>query len=139
VRSGLDMERFSMIEHLHDKPESVIKLVRCEFDRFLKWTDRRSGHTTLYDDFDLDSSDDENLDAFFSRKITKPNKVIDDSTKTDLFLPEYEVTSGLPEVDGIKADMIEPSTSLSTTVTSKAIVRKSSVDLSPEAMLAAQG
>lgn len=45
------MERFSMIEHLHDKPESVIKLVRCEFDRFLKWTDRRSGITTLYDDF----------------------------------------------------------------------------------------
>lgn len=133
-----------MIEHLHDKPESVIKLVRCEFDRFLKWTDRRSGHTTLYDDFDLDSSDDENLDAFFSRKITKPNKVIDDSIKTDLFLPEYEVTSGLPEVDGIKEDVIEPSTSLAATATaapssSKAIVRKSSVDLSPDAMLAAQG
>jgi transcriptional activator SPT7 len=129
------MERFSMIEHLHDKPESIIKLVRCEFDRFLKWTDRRSGNTTLYDDFDLDSSDDENLDAFFSRKITKPNKTIDDSTKNDLFLADYEITSGIPEIDGVPEDVIEPMTSAN----GKAVVRKCSVDLSPEAILAAQG
>lgn len=134
MRSGLDMERFSMIEHLHDKPESVIKLIRCEHDRFLKWTDRRSGHTTLYDDFDLDSSDDENLDAFFSRKITKPNKVVDDSAKTDLFLPEYEITSGLPEVDGVNEDILEPEAS-----SSKIVMRKSSVDLSPESLMTVQG
>ncbi|GAA5801474.1 hypothetical protein HPULCUR_006922 [Helicostylum pulchrum] len=108
MRSGLDMERFSMIEHLHDRPESVLKLIRCEPDKFLKWTERRLGQTTLYDDFDFDSSDDENLDAFFSRKISKPNKLIDDSAKIDLFLPEYELTSGLPEIDGVNEDIIEP-------------------------------
>lgn len=131
------MERFAMMEHLHDKPESVIRLVRCDFDRFRKWTDRKSGSTTtLYDDFDLDSSDDENLDAFFSRKISKPNKLVDDSSKNDLFLPDYEITCGLPEVEGVNEDVIEPTTSSSS---SKAIVRKSSVDLTPEALLAAQG
>lgn len=129
------MERFSMVEHLHDKPESVIKLVRCEFDRFLKWTDRRSGNTSLYDDFDLDSSDDENLDAFFSRKITKPNKTIDDSTRNDLFLADYEITSGIPDIDGVAEDIIEPVSSTH----GKAVMRKSSADLCPEAFLAAQG
>ncbi|KAG1106850.1 hypothetical protein G6F42_016588 [Rhizopus arrhizus] len=135
IRSGLDMERFAMMEHLHDKPESVVKLVRCEFERFLKWTDRRSTTATLYDDFDLDSSDDENLDAFFSRKITKPNKTADDSTRNDLFLPDYEITSGIPEIDGVAEDVIEPAVSSN----GKAVVRKSSIDLSPEALLAAQG
>jgi transcriptional activator SPT7 len=130
------MERFSMIEHLHDKPESVIKLVRCEFDRFLKWTDHRLGNATLYDDFDLDSSDDENLDAFFSRKITKPNKIIDDSAKNDLFLTDYAITSGIPEIDGVPEDVNEPKVS---TNDKAVVVRKPSVDLSPEAMLAAQG
>lgn len=114
MRSGLDMERFSMIEHLHDKPEAVLKLIRCEPDKFLKWTERRLGQTTLYDDFDLDSSEDENLDAFFSRKISKPNKLIDDASRTDLFLSDYELTSGLPEIDGVKEDIIEPGTSEST-------------------------
>lgn len=135
TRSGLDMERFAMVEHLHDKPEAVAKLVRCEFERFLKWTDRRSTTATLYDDFDLDSSDDENLDAFFSRKITKPNKTVDDSTRNDLFLPDYEIASGVPEIDGVPEDVIEPTVSSE----SRAIVRKSSIDLSPEALLAAQG
>ncbi|KAK4521289.1 uncharacterized protein ATC70_011903 [Mucor velutinosus] len=135
MRSGLDMERFAMMEHLHDKPEAVVKLVRCEFERFLKWTDRRSTTATLYDDFDLDSSDDENLDAFFSRKITKPDKTVDDSTRNDLFLPDYEIASGIPEIDGVPEDVIEPTVSSN----GKAIVRKSSVDLSPEALLAAQG
>lgn len=99
------MERFSMIEHLHDKPESVLKLIRCEPEKFIKWTERRLGNTTLYDDFDLDSSDDENSDAFFSRKISKPNKEIDDSAKCDLFLPDYELTSGLPEIEGVHEDI----------------------------------
>lgn len=135
MRSGIDMERFAMIEHLHDKPDSVMKLIRCDHDRFLKWTDRRSTQTTLYDDLDLDSSDDENLDAFFSRKITKPNKVVDDSAKTDLFLPEYEITSGLPEVDGVPEDLLELEPSSLPQVTA----RKSSVELSPETTMAVQG
>ncbi|CEP13306.1 hypothetical protein [Parasitella parasitica] len=135
TRSGLDMERFAMMEHLHDKPESVVKLVRCDSDRFLKWTDRRSTRATLYDDFDLDSSDDENLDAFFSRKITKPNETVDDATRNNLFLPDYEITSGIPEIDGVSEDVVEPTTSSN----GKALVRKSSIDISPEALLAAQG
>ncbi|RCI06534.1 Transcriptional activator spt7 [Rhizopus stolonifer] len=135
VRSSLDMERFAMIEHLHDKPKSVMRLLRCDHDRFLKWTDRRSNQATLYDDFDLDSSDDENLDAFFSRKIAKPDKTVDDAARTDLFLPDYNITTGMPEIEDIVRDLSEPACSSQ----EKGIVRKSSVDLSPEALLAAQG
>ncbi|KAI8984540.1 hypothetical protein BDF20DRAFT_394859 [Mycotypha africana] len=149
IRSALDMERFSMIQHLHNKPEAVMKLIRCEFERFSKWTDRRATNTTLYDSFDLDSSDDENLDAFFSRKIAKPNKTIDDSAKNDLFLFDYEIACGLPEIEGVPEDVIEPTVSNTQiggatpltmpSLVSKPMLRKSSVDLSPEAVLAAQG
>ncbi|KAI8636118.1 hypothetical protein BD408DRAFT_426659 [Parasitella parasitica] len=135
TRSGLDMERFAMMEHLHDKPEAVVKLIRCEFDRFLKWTDQRSTRATLYDDFDLHSSDDENLDAFFSRKISKPNKSVDDSARNDLFLPDYEITSGIPEIEGVSEDIVEPTSPSN----DRAMVRKSSIDISPEALLATQG
>ncbi|CEG71789.1 hypothetical protein RMATCC62417_07459 [Rhizopus microsporus] len=107
VRSGLDMERFSAIQHLHDESESIIKLIRCENEKLIKWIDRRPNNVTAYDHLDLDSSDDENLDAFFSRKIAKPDKSIDDSAKTDLFLPEYKITSGLPEIDGVPEDLVE--------------------------------
>ncbi|KAI9478715.1 MAG: hypothetical protein EXX96DRAFT_505382 [Benjaminiella poitrasii] len=136
IRSGLDMERFSMIEHLHDKPESIIKLVRCEFDRFLKWTDRRPNNITLYEDFDLKSSDDETLDAFFSKRISKPQKRVDDSTRNDLFLPDYEITGGMPELEGVPEDLATIESSPSEKYS---FARKSSVDLSPEALLAAQG
>jgi transcriptional activator SPT7 len=129
------MGRFSMIEHLHDKPESIIKLVRCEHDRFLKWTDRRLNGSTLYDDFDLDSSDDENLDAFFSRKITKPKKVAEDSTRNDLFLVDYETVSGIPEIRGPPEDILEPVSSSS----GKAVARKSSIELTPENLMATLG
>ncbi|KAG1627861.1 hypothetical protein G6F45_007342 [Rhizopus arrhizus] len=107
VRSGLDMERFSAIQHLHDKPESVIKLIRCENDKLLKWIDHRPSNASAYDIFDLDSSDDENLDAFFSKKITKLDKSTDDSAKTNLFLPDYRFTSGIPEIDGVPEDIFE--------------------------------
>ncbi|KAI8364102.1 hypothetical protein BD560DRAFT_425671 [Blakeslea trispora] len=131
VRSSLEMERFTMMEHLHDHPSSVMRLMRCDPDRFLTWTDRRSHHASLLDEFDLDSSDDENLDAFFSRKMTKPDKVVDDAVKTDLFLPYYAITSGLPELEGVPEDL--------ETTADQSLVRKSSIDLSPEALLATQG
>lgn len=107
VRSGLDMERFSAMQHLHNRPESVIKLIRCENDKLLKWIDHRPSSASAYDLFDLDSSDDENLDAFFSKKITKSDKLIDDSAKTNLFLPDYKVTCGIPEISGIPEDLFE--------------------------------
>ncbi|KAI8378270.1 hypothetical protein EDC96DRAFT_219367 [Choanephora cucurbitarum] len=133
VRSSMDMERFTMMEHLHDHPESVMRLMRVDADRFLQWTDRRSHQASLLDEFDLDSSDDENLDAFFSRKMTKPDKTVDDAVKTDLFLPSYAITSGLPEIDGLPEDLVEP------VVGDQMVRRKSSVDLSPETLLASQG
>ncbi|CAO3688768.1 unnamed protein product [Rhizopus stolonifer] len=107
IRSGLDMERFSAMQHLHNRPESVIKLIRCENDKLLKWIDHRPSSVSAYDLFDLDSSDDENLDAFFSKKITKSDKLIDDSAKTNLFLPDYKVTCGIPEISGIPEDLFE--------------------------------
>lgn len=131
VRSSLDMGRFSMIEHLHDKPESIIKLIRCDNERFLKWADRRAPGSSLYDDFEFDSSDDENLDAFFSRKITKPDKVVEDATRNDLFLPDYKTVSGIPEIQGVPED-IEPSSS-------NQVARKSSVELLPEHLMASLG
>ncbi|KAI8980411.1 hypothetical protein BDB01DRAFT_796328 [Pilobolus umbonatus] len=132
-RSELDMERFAMMEHFHDKPEVVIKLIRCDKDRFAKWTDHRPMHTSLFDDFDLDSSDDENLDAFFSRKIAKPDKQVDDSVKTDLFMPEYIMTSGIPEIPGVKESIIERTSSYNSAV------RKSSADMNPETVSAIKG
>lgn len=124
-----------MMEHLHNKPETVNKLVQCDNEKFAKWIDRRSGQTTMYDDLDLDSSDDENLDAFFSRKITKPLKKVEDSARSDLFLADYQMGSGLPEIDGAVETLVEPTVSNG----DKAIVRKSSIDLSPEALATSQG
>ncbi|KAI9264766.1 hypothetical protein BY458DRAFT_513918 [Sporodiniella umbellata] len=105
VRSGLDMERFSAIQHLHHRPESLIKLVRCENDKLVKWIDHRPNDTSAYELFELDSSDDENLDAFFSKKITKAAKQINDSAKSNLFLPDYKIMSGIPEIDGVPEDL----------------------------------
>ncbi|ORX60257.1 hypothetical protein DM01DRAFT_1380641 [Hesseltinella vesiculosa] len=101
VRSAFDMERFAMIEHNHDKTDLVRKLIRCPNKNLIQWTDRRRpADASLYDDdVDLDSSDDEILDAFFSRKIAKPKHAYeDDASRADLFLPEYNVTAGFPEM-----------------------------------------
>ncbi|KAI9315156.1 hypothetical protein BX666DRAFT_1959745 [Dichotomocladium elegans] len=100
TRSALDMERFALIEHSHYKPETVQKLVKCTNDRFTRWAERTGSYISLYDDVDLETSDDETLDAFFSKRITKPSKLEEDSLRTDLFLPEYVVASGIPEVSG---------------------------------------
>ncbi|KAI8066805.1 hypothetical protein BC940DRAFT_257389 [Gongronella butleri] len=101
VRSTIAMERFSMMEHVHDKTNVVRKLIRCPDKNLIQWTDRRRpADASLYDhDIDLDSSDDEILDAFFSRKIAKPKHADDDdATRQDLFLPEYQITAGVPEM-----------------------------------------
>lgn len=94
------MERFAMLEHVHGKPEATQRLIRCTPQRFSQWAERHRGTTlSLYDDFDFDESDDDNLDAFFSRRITKPQKSEgDDANRTDLFLPEYIITCGVPEI-----------------------------------------
>lgn len=107
------------MEHLHQKPETIQKLVKCTHDRFYKWAERTGSAITLYDDVDLDSSDDENLDVFFSRKLAKPNNnEQDDAMRTDLFLPEYQIASGFPEIHNMQEDTPEM----------MALARRSSLD-----------
>ena len=102
------MERFAMLEHAHHKPETVQKLIKCPNDRFTKWAERNGPGISLYDDVEFDSSDDENLDVFFSRKIAKPAKTEqDDGVRTDLFLPEYNVASGLPEIYNMRDNILD--------------------------------
>ncbi|KAI8139598.1 hypothetical protein BJV82DRAFT_626694 [Fennellomyces sp. T-0311] len=102
------MERFAMLEHAHYKPETVQKLVKCTNERFTRWAERNGSANSLYDDVEFDSSDDENLDAFFSRKIAKPAKSEqDDAMRTDLFLPEYLLTSGIPEIYSMRDDTLD--------------------------------
>ncbi|KAI9268278.1 hypothetical protein BDA99DRAFT_603761 [Phascolomyces articulosus] len=108
IRSPLDMERFAMLEHAHHKPEIVQKLIKCPSDRFTKWAERNGPGISLYDDVEFDSSDDENLDVFFSRKIAKPTKTEqDDAMRTDLFLPEYMIASGLPEIYSMRDNILD--------------------------------
>lgn len=107
TRSALDMERFALIENLHHKPAMTQKLVKCTHDRFSRWNERSGGSASLYDEVDLDSSDDDNLDAFFSRKITKPKTEEDDAMRTDLFLPEYFLSCGLPEITALSDNLRE--------------------------------
>ncbi|CAO3611432.1 unnamed protein product [Cunninghamella echinulata] len=137
LRSPFEMERFSMMEHIHNNNELVRKLVRCPEKNLIQWTDRRRpADASIYDeDVDLDSSDDEILDAFFSRKISKPKHADeDDATKTDLFLPEYAITAGIPEIGDIPEEYRENNNNSSinnnnnSSSTQKSMIRKNSVD-----------
>ncbi|ORY98465.1 hypothetical protein BCR43DRAFT_512654 [Syncephalastrum racemosum] len=107
TRSALDMERFALIENMHHKPAMTQKLVKCPNDRFSRWNERSGGSASLYDEVDFDSSDDDNLDAFFSRKISKPKTEEDDAMRTDLFLPEYLLSCGLPEITALSDNLHE--------------------------------
>ncbi|KAI9496603.1 hypothetical protein BDB00DRAFT_807985 [Zychaea mexicana] len=108
TRSSLEMERFAMMEHMHRKPETVQKLIKCPSDRFTKWAERNGPAISLYDDVEFDSSDDENLDVFFSRKIAKPTKTEqDDAMRSDLFLPEYMLMSGIPEIYSMRDEILD--------------------------------
>ncbi|KAF7724387.1 Transcriptional activator spt7 [Apophysomyces ossiformis] len=107
LRNSLDMERFAMMEHTHADAEASQKLVRCTNEKFCQWTERRGLNASLYDEFDLESSDEESLDAFFSRRMTKPKTEEDDASRTDLFLPEYSLRSGIPEIAGVPEDVMD--------------------------------
>lgn len=118
------MERFAIIEHQHCKPEVVQKLTKCPNDRFSRWSERNGIGSSLYDTVDLESSDDENLDVFFSRKMGRAAKEDqEDSARTDLFLPEYVITSGLPEIPNLPEDIIND-----TQNESRLALRKASID-----------
>lgn len=104
-RSSVDMERFSMLEHLHHQPECTKKLIRCSRTAFLRWIDRHEG-SSVYDSFDLTSEDEDGFDGSFffasTRKCERPPPTDeDDAIRTDLFLPEYYMASGVPEIDGV--------------------------------------
>ncbi|KAI7863084.1 hypothetical protein BDF14DRAFT_1847660 [Spinellus fusiger] len=107
VRSPFDMGRFAILEHTHNTPQSDQKLARCTADVFSRWTERRRASASLYDDFDASLSDEDNFDAFFTRKITKPKTEENDAARNDLFLPEYIISSGLPEIQRIPQELKE--------------------------------
>lgn len=113
-RNSLDMERFSRLEHLHHQPETTKKLMRCSRTAFLRWLDRRDEFISTYDDFDMNSEDEEGFDGgfFFSTSSKGDNKSKptneDDAIRTDLFLPEYYLGSGIPEIDGVPEEYLLP-------------------------------
>lgn len=104
-RSSVDMERFSMLEHLHHQPECTKKLIRCSRTAFLRWIDRHEGFS-VYDSFDLTSEDEDGFDGGFffasTKKCERPAPTDeDDAIRTDLFLPEYYIASGVPDIVGV--------------------------------------
>ncbi|KAL9559044.1 hypothetical protein MBANPS3_000607 [Mucor bainieri] len=108
--SSLDMERFSLMEHLHHQPKSTKKLMRCSRTAFSRWLERHEGMGGgIYDQFDLNSEDEDGFDGgfFFSRKSDRPKPTDeDDAIRNDLFLPEYSTVPGLPEIEGVPEEII---------------------------------
>ncbi|KAI8994620.1 hypothetical protein BDB01DRAFT_846642 [Pilobolus umbonatus] len=106
-RSPYDMERFATMEHLHNRPESIKQLMKCSKNAFVRWLER-SDRFTVYDSPDISSDDDEHDGRFFFAKSNDKMKQSgdDDALKSDLFLPEYQITAGLPEINGIPEDLL---------------------------------
>lgn len=103
------MERFSLMEHLHHQPESIKKLMRCSRTAFLRWLERHEG-MGIYDNFDLNSEDEDGFDGgfFFSRKSDRPKPTDeDDALRNDLFLPEYSTVPGLPAIEGVPEEIVD--------------------------------
>lgn len=103
------MERFNLMEHLHHQPESTKKLMRCSRTAFLRWLERHEG-IGIYDNFDLNSEDEDGFDGgfFFSRKSDRPKPTDeDDALRNDLFLPEYSTVPGLPAIEGIPEEIVD--------------------------------
>ncbi|KAJ2964384.1 hypothetical protein NQZ79_g717 [Umbelopsis isabellina] len=103
TRSAVDMKRFSMIEQAHNHPETVRKIITASNDGIVRWIEQ--GNTGLYDDCDSDD-DDSFDDGFLSRRMAKSNTAqVDDSSRADLYLPEYAITSGIPEIIAIPEEI----------------------------------
>ncbi|KAG2185419.1 hypothetical protein INT44_002210, partial [Umbelopsis vinacea] len=102
-RSFIDMKRFSMMEQAHESPETIRKLITASNDSIVRWIEQ--GSNGLYEDCDTDD-DDSFDDGFLSRRIANSNKAqVDASSRSDLFLPEYAVASGIPEIIDIPEDI----------------------------------
>jgi transcriptional activator SPT7 len=135
VRSAFEMERFAMMENTHNNTKLARKLVRCTEKNLVQWTDRRRpGDASIYDDdVDLDSSDDEILDAFFSRKISKPKHADeDDAARANLFLPDYAITAGIPDIANIPQEYRDPTNR-------RQLSRKGSTDSNSDLVLDSKG
>ena len=92
-----------MMEQAHESPETIRKLSTASNDNIVRWIEQ--GNNGLYEDCDTDD-DDSFDDGFLSRRIANSNKAqVDDSSRSDLFLPEYSVTSGIPEIIDIPEDV----------------------------------
>jgi transcriptional activator SPT7 len=97
------MKRFSMMEQAHNHPETVRKIITASNDGIVRWIEQ--GNTGLYDD--CDSEDEDSFDdGFLSRRMAKSNTAqVDDSSRADLYLPEYAITSGIPEIIAIPEEI----------------------------------
>lgn len=111
TQSSVDMERFSLLERLHDEPKITKKLIRCSRLAFLRWLGRHEDiEMSMYDRLDMNSEDEEDCDGgfFFSRNDRPKPTDEDDSIRNDLFLPEYTIIPGLPEFEGVAEELVEP-------------------------------
>jgi hypothetical protein len=78
---------------------------------FLRWLERHEGiEMSIYDQLDMNSEDEEGFDGgfFFSRSDRPKPTDENDAIRNDLFLPEYAIIPGLPEIEGVPEELIEP-------------------------------
>lgn len=82
--------------------------MRCSRTAFSRWLERHE-RMGIYDNFDLNSEDEDGFDGgfFFTRKSDRPKPTDeDDAVRNDLFLPEYSTVPGLPEIQGVAEEII---------------------------------
>jgi transcriptional activator SPT7 len=111
TQSSVDVEWSSLLERLHHQPKSTKKLIRCSRLAFLRWLERHEGiEMSIYDQLDMNSEDEEGFDGgfFFSRSDRPKPTDENDAIRNDLFLPEYAIIPGLPEIEGVPEELIEP-------------------------------
>jgi transcriptional activator SPT7 len=95
------MHRFALFEKYHDKPKIVKKLMRYSSSTLSKMLQY---NITDFDQND-DDEDGDNGSFFFEKKKQKKEENMEE--RSDLFLPEYALTCGLPRIEGIKQEQDE--------------------------------
>jgi transcriptional activator SPT7 len=95
------MYRFALFEKYHNQPNILRKLMRYSSSTLSKMLQYN------ITDFDQNDEDDEGDHGsfFFERKKQKKKDKMEE--RSDLFLPEYALTCGLPRIEGIEQEDIE--------------------------------
>ncbi|OBZ89272.1 Transcriptional activator spt7, partial [Choanephora cucurbitarum] len=106
--SPFDIERHAVMELMHHQPDHVKRLIRASRLGFVKWMERNEGihGPEEYAEAllsDLDSEDEQ--DGFFSKRLHDRTN-LPDQERDNLFLPEYNMVPGLPDIDGLPVDLL---------------------------------